>query len=168
MSALKRINWKNWATNLAIILIAYAAIQAYHSRAAPSAGPAPEIQGRLLDGQTIQLSKMQGQPVLLHFWATWCGICRLEYNSIDELAQDYQVITVASQSGSRAEIRKHVNKEGISAGVLVDENGVLAKRYGIKGFPSSFVIDAEGNIYDVEVGYSTYWGLKWRLWMASL
>jgi len=168
MSLLKRINWKGWIINLAIILIAYSLIQAYHSRDAPTAGIAPDIQGQTLDGQIIRLNNMRGKPVLLHFWATWCGICRLEYDSIDELAQHYQVITVASQSGSGSDIQRHVKKEGIEAPVLVDQSGTLAKRYGIKGFPSTFVIDAEGKIYDLEVGYSTYWGLKWRLWMAGL
>lgn len=164
----KWFNWKNWGINIAIVLVAYLAIQAFHTRDAPTSGAAPPLSGITLDGQSVELKKLRGKPVLLHFWATWCGICRLEYDSIDQLAEHYQVITVVSQSGTRSAVRSHVKKEGISAPVLVDSSGHLSKRYGIKGFPTTFFINPAGNISDVEVGYSTYWGLKLRLWWAGL
>ncbi|MDH5301125.1 MAG: protein disulfide oxidoreductase [Gammaproteobacteria bacterium] len=162
-----RFNWKSWLINISIVLVAYWAIQLYQGQDAPS-GAAPLLSGISLDGKPVDLRQMRDKPVLVHFWATWCGVCRLEYASIDKLASEYQVITIATQSGSRSQVREHVKRVGITAPVLVDDLGLMARHYGIRGFPSSFVIDPQGNISDLEVGYTTYWGLKARLWWAGL
>jgi thiol-disulfide isomerase/thioredoxin len=120
----------------------------------------------MLSGEPVQLPDAKG-PTLVHFWATWCSICRLEKGSIDSIATDHRVVAIASQSGTRHEVAEHVEKNGITVPVLVDESGELARKFGVKAFPTSFVVDAQGNIVDIEVGYTTEWGLRWRLWRAS-
>lgn len=168
MTYLNKQRLKNWTINLLILLAGYVAIQAFLTRDAPTQGAAPPLTGITLDRKAIDLAQLKGKPVLIQFWATWCGICRSTHGFIDNIAEDYEVITIASQSGSSDNVAKHVKEYGITAPVLVDHNGVLAKRFGIKGFPTMFVIDKQGRIYDAEVGFTTEWGLRFRLWMANL
>ena len=162
----RRHFWRNFLIQIVLILSVYFAVQAWQGRHAPR-GQAPLIVGQLLDGRQVKLEDYRGKPVLLHFWASWCSICRFEQGSIEAIAKDYPVITVASQSGDEAAVAAYVAEQGLSMPVLVDDEGEWGRSYGVRGFPSSYVIDAEGQIFDVEVGYSSEWGLRARLLLAG-
>jgi peroxiredoxin len=162
----RRRFWRNLFIQILFILVVYFAVQAWQGRHAPH-GSAPVIQGRLLDGRNISLADYRGQPLLLHFWASWCSICRFEQDSIEALARDYPVLSVASQSGDVEAVRAYASEHGLAVPVLVDEDGELGRLYGVRGFPSSYVIDAQGQIFDIEIGYSSEWGLRTRLWLAG-
>lgn len=150
---------------LLIILLIYA-IGIWKTRDA-ARGEAPMIVGELLGGERITLEQFQGRPLLVHFWATWCPVCKFENDSIDAIAEDYPVLTIASWSGSKQEIEKYLQAEGLSYPVLADDDGEWAKLYGVKAVPSSFIIDKNGNIRSVEAGFTTEWGLRMRLWWYS-
>jgi peroxiredoxin len=158
--------WWRWPLQILLLLLIIYAIGQYRSRDLP-AGRAPLFSGLDLDGNEISLQQYQGRPLLLHFWASWCHICRLEQGSINRLARDYPVVTVASQSGTRADVAAHMQEQELDFPVLVDTDGVLAKLYEIRGFPTTFIIDASGQIVDAEVGYTTGPGLELRLWLAE-
>jgi len=131
------------------------------------AGQAPDIQGALLDGQQVQLAGYKGKPVLLHFWATWCGICRFEQDSINDIATDHPVLTVAMTSGQQHELQAYMLKHKLTFPVLTDNDAKLSGRYGVSGVPASFVIDSHGQVRFTEIGYTSEWGLRLRLWLAS-
>ena len=131
-------------------------------------GPAPALTGVLLDGKPVALTAFAGRPVLVHFWATWCPICSAEQGSIDALARDTPVITVAMQSGERDAVVQHMRKEALSFPVLNDPDGLIAAQWGVRAVPASFVVDGTGQIRYVEVGYTTGIGLRLRLWLAGL
>ena len=133
-----------------------------------ASGPAPVLAGVLLDGKSVALDSFAGQPVLVHFWATWCPICRAEQGSIDALARDTPIITVAMQSGDRDAVVQHMRKEALSFPVLNDPDGVMAAQWGVRAVPASFIVDGAGQIRYVEVGYTTGVGLRLRLWLAGL
>jgi peroxiredoxin len=133
-----------------------------------ASGQAPPLQGRGLDGAEIALVAQRGRPVLVHFWASWCPVCRLEQGSINRIARDHAVITVAMQSGSRDEVAAYMTAHGLRFPVVVDPSGDLAARYGVRGVPSSFIVDASGRVRAVETGYTTLLGLSLRLWLAGL
>ncbi len=160
-------HWKSGLLNIIIVLAVYQAVQFYHARNTPN-GMAPPISGRLLDGQLFSLTAVKERPMLVHFWATWCGVCRLEQDSIDRLAKDFPVIAVASQSGTTQELINTVAQRGITVPVLPDEHGRLARAFGVNVYPTTFVVGKNNEIYDVEVGYTTEFGFRFRLWMASL
>ena len=61
-----------------------------------------------------------------------------------------------------------MREHGIAPAVIVDEQGELARSFGVHSFPSSFVIDADGEIRHIEVGYTTEIGLRARMWLARL
>ena len=102
----------------------------------------------------------------MHFWASWCPICRAEQGSIEALARDYPAVTVAMQSGSDEEVARYMQKEALGLPVLNDPEGMLAAQWGVRGVPASFIVDGAGQIRFVEVGYTTEIGLRLRLWLA--
>jgi thiol-disulfide isomerase/thioredoxin len=132
-------------------------------------GEAPALSGLMLDGNTYAMVSRPAQPVLVHFWATWCPICRAELGSIDSLAKNNpNVITVAMQSGSKEEVRQYLSDKGVSFPVVNDADQKISARWGVQAVPASFIVDTEGKIRYVEIGYTTEIGLRIRLWLAGL
>jgi len=159
--------WLRRAAEAVVVLALILGIRAWQQSGIAS-GPAPALAGVLLDGQPVALAAFAGRPVLVHFWASWCPICRAEQGSIDALARDVPVITVAMQSGGREAVAQYLRKEAVRFPVLNDPDGVLAAQWGVRAVPASFIVDGNGQIRFVEVGYTTGVGLRLRLWLAGL
>jgi len=158
---------KNIGINVLIFLSVYYAVHLYQTRLAPS-GEAPTIKAPMVDGQLFQGLGDIDKPVLVHFWATWCKICQFEHGSINDISKNHSVISIASQSGSVYDVRRFIAENQIQYPVINDSTGELAKQWGIVGYPTSFVIDENLSIRFVEVGFTSEWGLRFRLWMADL
>ena len=152
---------------LIIIVLVFFAIRLWVQRDVVK-GVAPEINAITLQGKSFDLYQQKKRPILLHFWASWCPVCKLEQSSINNLAKDYPVITVAMQSGNDAELNQYMKDEKLVFNVINDESGQLSRKYRIKGVPVSFVISENNRIKFVEAGYTTELGLRLRLWWASL
>lgn len=159
-------HWR-WLRDGGIAVVLLLALRAYQKRDMPS-GEAPSFSGTDLQGMPVSLSDYRGKPLLLHFWATWCGVCKVEQHNVDAVARDFPVLSVASQSGDTDEVAAYVREHGIEPRVVLDQDGVLARRFGVRAYPASFVIDAQGEIRHVEVGYTTEMGLRARLWLSRL
>ena len=131
-------------------------------------GVAPRFQSTLLDGTTVNLEDYTGKPLLIHFWADWCPFCKLEEGSITSINKDWSVLSVAYQSGDKANVVKHMKARNIESWpTIVDQNSRLAELFGVTGVPSTYIIDGKGNIRFTEVGLTSEWGLRARLWWAS-
>lgn len=163
----RKRRWWRWGVEIGLVLLAVLAVQWWQTRDSIS-GQAPPLRGALLSGKSIALDNLRGSPVLVHFWATWCPLCRLEEDSIQGLAADHSVITIATTSGGAAEVQSYLTEKGLDFPVLLDEAGSIGRQWEVKGVPTSFVLDGEGNIAYVTIGYSTGWGLRLRLWLAGL
>ncbi len=159
---------RGWLGNLLLLALIYWAVQSYQGRDAPDSGPAPAIDAVALDGKHISLRHYRGRPTLVYFWATWCHVCGLTRDSINAIAREHPVITIASQSGNDAEIESYIDEHRFDAIVINDRDNRLSRQYGVNAFPSIFIVDAEGNIDDVEIGLSSEWGLRFRLWRAGI
>ncbi|CAB5496328.1 redoxin domain-containing protein [Bathymodiolus thermophilus thioautotrophic gill symbiont] len=132
-------------------------------------GVAPSFTSKTLSGDTINSKPLPNQALLIHFWATWCGICALENDNIQALSKDYKVLNIAMQSGTNAELIKYANEHNMRLDNIINDNsGSLAKLFGVRATPSSFFINPKGHIQFVEVGYVTTLGYKIRLWWAGL
>lgn len=119
----------------------------------------------LLDGTNYEIEK--DKPLLIHFWATWCPICALEEQNIETISKDYQVITIATQSGSSEDIKEYLEKNNLSFKVVNDDLATLSREFNIKAFPTTFIYDKNQNLKFSEVGYSSTFGLKLRLWWSN-
>jgi thiol-disulfide isomerase/thioredoxin len=149
------------------LLAAFVAIRAWQTRAAAS-GTAPELRGRTLAGVPVALAEHRGGPVAVHFWATWCGVCSLEEGNVVSLAEGGRVLTIASASGSAAEVRRYAESRGLSFPIVNDGDGSVARRWGVTAYPTTFYLDDAGVIRHVEVGYTTTLGMRARLALAGL
>lgn len=120
----------------------------------------------LLDNQSFTLNS--NEPILVHFWATWCPTCKLEASNIQKLSKQYQVLTIAVKSGSDAEIKKYLQENDFDFKVLNDNNGTLSSKFNISAFPTTFIYDKNKNLLLSEVGYTSTFGLWLRMWWAGL
>lgn len=132
-----------------------------------ASGEAPALSGVTLQGEAVSLDALRGRPVLVHFWASWCPVCRMEETSIQALADRHAVLTVALDDVPEAELRDYLRSHALDFPVLHDPGSELGARWGVRGVPASFVIDPGGRIAFREVGYTTGIGLRLRLWWAS-
>lgn len=167
MRSLRAWRYWSWVRDLGLLVLVLAGIRAYQQRDAPS-GVAPPLVGSDLHGERVSLADYRGKPVMLHFWATWCGVCTAEQPNVDAIARELPVLSVASQSGTARAVEAHVREHDVVPRVVMDTSGALAKRFGVGAFPTTFVLDEDGEIRHVEVGYTTELGLRLRMWLAGL
>lgn len=129
---------------------------ALQERGLPKGAQAPDFELTTLDGKTVVLSKLRGKPVLLDFWATWCGPCRRALPHTQELAKKYKdqahVLTVNLREAPET-VRAFMEKNNYTFPVLMDSDGSVARNYGVTGIPHFVIIDAQGKIYHTQVGY---------------
>lgn len=108
-----------------------------------------------------------GGPLLVDFWATWCAACIAEAGNIERVARRWPVVSVAIQSGDAAAVSKHLRERELALPAVVDADGRIAANWRVRGTPTHFIVDAEGNIRFRVVGYATTLGLMLRLWWAG-
>jgi len=166
MNIKTRKNWLPWLLYIVLFLVVMLSANWWKSRDALN-GNLSEFSGELMDGTTFTISEFSGKPVLFHFWATWCPICDLEIDSIESISHDYQVISIASWSEGKTEVKAYMKENQLTFPVMLDNNGELAQTFGLKGVPASFILSPTGEISFVETGYSTEMGLRLRLWLLN-
>ncbi len=133
-------------------------------------GQAPIMKVQTITGKTLDLQALnqQGKPVLIHIWATWCPICDLTKGGVESVANDYAVINLATQSGSDAELLAFAKANEMNPELIANDfDGKWMQLFGAKAVPASFIIAPNGEIAFVEVGFTSAWGLRLRLWWAG-
>ncbi len=157
---------KRWGWEAVLLVLILTGVHLWQTRNLAD-GDAPSLAGTTLGGRSFELSRLEG-PMLVHFWATWCPVCRAQEGNVARLAEGYSVLTVAMQSGTEAEVGDYLAQEGLSFATLNDLDGTISRRWGVSAVPTSFIIDQQGRVSYHSVGYTTYWGLRLRLMLAGL
>ncbi len=121
---------------------------------------------RLIDDS--QYVSNVNKPVLIHIWASWCPICKLEAQNINKLSQYYEVVTIAVNSGSNNDIKDYMLDNQLNYKVINDSSGLLAKKLNIAAYPTTFIYDKQRKIVFSEVGYTSTVGLFLRMFWSSI
>lgn len=156
---------------IAVVLVIYLAISTFRERDALPTGDdsvAPPFALRNLDGTTTRSSDFEGKTILLHFWATWCGVCRTEIptlKAVHEGLDDDEVFVSIVASSDVDEVRAFVEENELPYPVLFADRDVL-NAYGISAFPTNYVVDSAGKISAHTVGLTTRFGLRSRMGCA--
>jgi thiol-disulfide isomerase/thioredoxin len=126
---------------------------------APIAGhPAPGFALFNIDGQEVNLSDFQGKPVIINFWATWCGPCRVEMPHLQEAFAEHQgdVVVLGVNLRDRDDpdaVPGFVEEFGLTFPVVLDtEAGDIAKTYKVFGQPASVFVKPDGTIHELFYG----------------
>lgn len=117
---------------------------------------APDFTLQDLDGKPVKLSDFRGKAVLLNFWATFCGPCKVEMPWLVELQKQYgpqglQIVGVALDDSGKDAIQKYAKEMGVNYTILQGQDSV-GDAYGAVGLPATFYIDRNGKIVDSALG----------------
>jgi thiol-disulfide isomerase/thioredoxin len=127
--------------------------------------PAPDFTMALADGRFLRLSDLRGRPVVLNFWATWCGPCRAEMPELVKAAaaDDELVVLAVDVQEALAPVEEFAAEFEMDFPVVMDTEGAVRQLFRVPGLPTTYFVDREGSIASVVVGPLTPQVLEDRL-----
>jgi thiol-disulfide isomerase/thioredoxin len=122
----------------------------------PALAKAPDFTLRDAGGGTVSLSGYRGNLVLVNFWATWCGPCREEMPSMEQLSRNFGgqgfTILAVNQKESAAQVTKYMKTHGLNFSAPLDVDGRVNTAYRVYGIPVTYLIDGGGNAIGMKSG----------------
>lgn len=129
-------------------------------------GRPPLITSITLDGHEA-LPQAGKRASIIYFWAEWCGICSAMKGTVSAVLDRYPGLTVAVRSGDDRRLTGYIREHNLAWPVVNDPQGEIAGRYRVRGVPALFFLNQNGKIVLTSTGYSSYWGIAFRLWLAD-
>lgn len=134
--------------------------------------PAPDFVLQDVSGKTVALSSFKGKPLLINFWATWCGPCKIETPWLIELQKEYaskgfEVIGISTEGEDlkpddkegfdrqKAAIAKFIKEEHMQYPVLVNGDSLVGPYGGLDAMPTSVYVNPEGKVVAVQLGITS-------------
>lgn len=110
-----------------------------------------------LTGRPHRLSELHDKVVFLNLWATWCPPCRAEMPSMQALyrrmeGRDFAMLAVSQDVDGRAAVAPFAQELGLTFPILLDPEARLSPRYGVTGYPETFIIDRNGRVVNHVIG----------------
>jgi peroxiredoxin len=134
---------------------------------------APDFTLVSLEGRSVQLREFRGKLVLLNFWATWCAPCLHEMPSMERLYQtfkatDFVLLAVSMDRQGDAVARPFVENLQLNFPVLLDTTSEVGRQYGVRGLPTSYVIDPDGLLIGAVIGARDWYQTEAKILIAGL
>jgi len=149
---------KRWIVPFAFLLVALTAAFYYQQQQAGGrAGfPAPDFALNDLYGRSHRLADLRGKVVFLNLWATWCPPCRMEMPSMEHLHRrlqgtDFAMLAVSEDDESDV-VRSFVDEMQLTFPIVLAPAGQVPPRYGVTGYPETFIIDRNGQVIQHFIG----------------
>ena len=118
--------------------------------------PAEDFTLPQLSGGSVKLSDLRGRIVIMECWATWCGPCQFSLPSLEVIYKRYQdrgvTVLLVNQGEPAERVRKWAGKR-FTAPILLDQEGIVSRRYHIEGIPRLFIVDRDGQLTYIHEGY---------------
>jgi len=156
---------------LAIIGLWFA-VSAFQTRrhAGRDGEPAPAFTLSDLSGRAVSLADYRNKKVVLHFFATWCGVCKAELPSVRAVQRgldaDEVLLAIAADSDEPEALRRFAREHELDYPILLATDEVL-RDYGVNRYPANYYVNGDGSVSSSTVGLSTLVGMKLRLFAAS-
>ena len=132
------------------------ALASLPSASAEVGKPAPNFKLKDLEGNYISLSSFRGKPVLINFWATWCGPCFSEMPHLQDVYDEWTdkglVMLTINAGESANKVTEFMQQYNFSFPVLLDLSSEAGTRYGVQYIPTTILIDREGIILAIKIG----------------
>ncbi|MCH8840232.1 MAG: redoxin family protein [Planctomycetes bacterium] len=120
--------------------------------------PAPSFDLTSMDGKSLKLGELKGKTILLDFWATWCGPCMAAMPQLQKVHESFEgkpvVVIGVNQQEDRTDVEEVVAEKGFQFTQLLDADSTVGDAFLVSGIPQTVVIDTEGVVQAVHVGYS--------------
>jgi peroxiredoxin len=135
-------------------------VRAASIRPASDRKPAPDFALKDADGRTVHLSDYKGKVVLLDFWATWCGPCRMEIPWFIEMQRDkkdrgFEVLGVSMDDNGWEDVKPFLAEMKINYRVVIGNDQTAQIYGGVESLPTTFLIDRDGKIAVVYLGLTS-------------
>ncbi|MGF1695234.1 protein disulfide oxidoreductase [Vibrio lamellibrachiae] len=165
----KKRTWKYWLKEVlmyvVVITVVSIGVDYWRAQDMPNDVPSP-IQALSLDGEYIDVIEMSKEkPVVVYFWATWCGACKFVTPTINRLGDSYHVVGISGTSGEDRRVSRYLEAHGYDFSNINDNRNSIFREWGVTVTPT-IVIIRNGEVKSITTGITTPPGLYARLWLA--